>query len=109
MLTYDLKDNNAIEDKNAQGAFSVIQKQFFSAKEIKNSHEKTAFGGVALSILLYGCETWSLTEQQQRCLRLFHNSCVWVMCRVTMWHVREYMISQANIEHRLLLQQFDSI
>jgi hypothetical protein len=109
MLAYDLKDNEAIECriKSAQGAFSAIRKQFFSAKGIKNSHKKTAYEGLILSILLYGCETWSLTKQQQRRLQLFHNSCVRAMCRVTMWHVREYKISQANLEHRLLLEPFD--
>jgi hypothetical protein len=109
MLAYDLKDNDAIECriKSAQGAFSAIRKQFFSAKGIKNSHKKTAYEGLILSILLYGCETWSLTKQQQRRLHLFHNSCVRAMCRVTMWHVREYKISQANLEHRLLLEPFD--
>jgi hypothetical protein len=40
-----------------QGAFSAIRKQFFSAKGIKNSHKKTAYEGLILSILLYGCET----------------------------------------------------
>ncbi len=39
VLAYDLKDNDAIERriKSAQGAFSAIRKQFFSAKGIKNS------------------------------------------------------------------------
>jgi hypothetical protein len=109
MLAYDLKDNESIECriKSAQRAFSAIRKQFFSAKGIKNSHKKTAYEGLILSILLYGCETWSLTKQQQRRLQLFHNSCVRAMCRVTMWHVREYKISQANLENRLLLEPFD--
>ena len=29
------------------------------------------------------------------------------MCRVTLWHVREYKISQVNLEHRLLLEPLD--
>jgi hypothetical protein len=109
MLAYNLKDNNAIDCriKSAQGAFSAIRKQFFSAKGIKNSHKKTAYEGLILSILLYGCETWSLTKEQQRRLHLFHNSCVRAMCRVSMWHVREYKISQVNLEHRLLLEPLD--
>ncbi len=109
MLAYDLKDNDAMECrfKSVQGSFSAIRKQFFSAQGIKNSHKKTAYEGLILSILLYGCETWSLTKQQQRQLHLFHNSCVRAMCRVTMLQVREYKISQANLEHRLLLEPFD--
>ncbi len=90
-MAYDLKDNDAIKCriKIAQGAFSTIRKHFFSAVGTKNSHKKTAYEGLILSILLYGCETWSLTKKQQRCLQLLHNSCVLAMCRVSMWHVQE--------------------
>ena len=40
-------------------------------------------------------------------MHLFHNNCVRALCSVTMWHVQEYKISQANLEHRLLLEHFD--
>ena len=47
MLAYDLKDNEATECriKSAQGAFSAIRKQFFSAKGNKNSHKKLLMKG----------------------------------------------------------------
>ena len=43
-LADNLKDSTEVElrIKSAQGAFSAIHKQFFSAKGIKNSHKKTA-------------------------------------------------------------------
>ena len=77
ILAYNLKDDDEIEARiSAQGAFQSIRIQFFSAKGIKNVHKKTAYEGLVLSILLYGCETWSLTKQQLNRvnrLQMFHN------------------------------------
>ena len=86
ILAYNLKDDDEIEARirSAQGAFQSIRIQFFSAKGIKNVHKKTAYEGLVLSILLYGCETWSLTKQQLYRLQMFHTRCVRAMYRVTM-------------------------
>ena len=62
--------------------------------------------GLILSILLYGCESWSLPKLLLNRLQIFHNRCVRAMCRVSMWHVREYRITQANLESRLQLEPF---
>ena len=107
-LAKNLKDDTEVElrIKSAQGAFSAIRKQFFSAKGINNTHKKIAYEGLILSILLYGCETWSLPKQVLNRLQLFHNNCVRAMCRVSMWHVREHRITQANLEHRLQREPF---
>jgi hypothetical protein len=77
-LAKNLKDDTEVElrIKSAQGAFSAIRKQFFSAKGINNTHKKTAYEGLILSILLYGCETFSLPKQLLNRLQLFHNNCV---------------------------------
>ena len=109
LLAYNLKDNCEIDARirSAQGAFQAIRKQFFSAKGIKNVHKKTAYEGLVLSILLYGCETWSLPKQQLNRLQMFHNSCVRAMCRVTMWHVREHRITQLSLERRMQLEPFE--
>jgi hypothetical protein len=103
-----MKDESEVElrIKSAQGAFSAIRTQFFSAKGIKNSHKKTAYEGLILSILLFGCESWSLPKLLLNRLQLFHNRCVRAMCKVSMWHVREYRITQANLESRLQLEPF---
>jgi hypothetical protein len=57
---------------------------------------KIAYEGLAIGILVYCCETWSLPKQQLIRLQMFHNSCVRLtvramsayVCRVTMWQVR---------------------
>ena len=74
---------------------------------------KIAYEGLAIGILVYCCETWSLPKQQLNRLQMFHNSCVRLtvraMCRVTMWHVREHkiMITQVSPELRMQLEPFE--
>ena len=52
LLAYNLKDDCKVDSRirSAQGAFQAIQKQFVSAKGIKNVHRKTAYEGLVLSI-----------------------------------------------------------
>jgi hypothetical protein len=95
-----------------------FESNFSAQKGLKNSQTRTAYEGLILSILLYGCETWSLTKQQQpeRRLQIFYNSGVRAMCRVSMCHFQEYksfkstrvQIFQVNLELRLLLEPFDT-
>ena len=86
---------------------AILQRKL-AAKGIKNAHKKTAYEGLILSILLYGCETWSLPKHVLNRLQLFHNNCVRAMCRVSMWHVQEHRITLVNLESRLKLQPFQS-
>ena len=69
----------------------------------RNISEKTAYEGLVLSILLFGCELWGLPKSQLKRLRMFHNSCVRAMCRVTMWNVHKHKIT---LEHRMQLETF---
>ena len=80
---YELKDACEIDARirGAQGAFQVIRKQFFSAEGIKNVHKRIAYEGLVFSIILYGCETWSLPIYQLLRLQMFQNSCVSAVCR----------------------------
>ena len=85
--------------------------------------KKTAYEGLVLSILLFGCELWGLPKSQLKRLRMFHNSCVRAMCRVTMWNVHKHKITldvqdnyvevqwnvhkhKITLEHRMQLETF---
>jgi LPS sulfotransferase NodH len=65
-LAHNLKDDCEIdaEIKSAEGSFQAIWNQFFSAKGTNNVHKTIANEGVVLSILLYSCETLSLSKQK---------------------------------------------
>lgn len=65
------------------------------------------YQGLILSILLYGAESWCLTEKMYHQLRLFHARCVRGMCRVNRWHTRKHRISTLELLNRVGLTSID--
>ena len=59
-------------------------------------------------ILLYGAESWCLTEQLFNKLRVFHARCVRAMCRVNRRHSYKHRISTSELLDRLRLRSIDS-
>ena len=51
------------------------------------------YEALILSILLYGCECWCMTEVLRQRLRVFHAQCLRAMCRVTRKHTWEHHIT----------------
>ena len=65
-------------------------------------------GGLTLAILLCGSETWFLTEELLRDLRLPRACCTRAMCRVNMRHTRCCRISSDELQSRLKLKSIDA-
>ena len=81
----------------------------------ENSNQSVCFGaklviyeGLILAILLYGSESWCLTEKLYHKLRLFHARCARAMCRVTRWHTWRHSISTEVLLERVGLKPIDS-
>ena len=65
------------------------------------------YEAVVLSITLYGCESWSLTEVLLGRLRRMHALYVRGMCRVTRKHMWDHHISTCELSQRLGLDSID--
>ena len=61
-----------------------------------------------LAILLYGAESWCLTEKLYNKLRCFHARCIRAMCRVNRWHTFQQRISNAELRTRMGIDSLDS-
>ena len=70
--------------------------------------EREQFTALILSVLLYGSESWVLTEELWGKLRVFHAQCVRGMCRVNRWHTRKYKRSTSVLLDRLGLEIIDT-
>ena len=70
-------------------------------------YKRQVYTSLILSILLYGCECWALTERLLHRLRVFHAQCVRAMCRVTRKHVWEHHITTGELCARLGLDFID--
>ena len=77
----DLDVDNMIE--SAGKAFGALRKCLFTSRSISPAAKRGVYTGVIPSILLYGCECWSLTEVLlYHRLRLLHAQCLRVVARV---------------------------
>ena len=110
LVTSNLDDSAEVDARirSASAAFASLRVQLFGCKAVKLTHKKSAYEGLVLGLLLYGSESWSLTQELRRRLQTFHNRCVRMMCRVTLWHMKEFRISQVELESRLGLKPLDA-
>ena len=78
-----------------------------SSTKVSNESKNFVYCCIILAILLYGSETWCLTETLLQELRCFHARCVRNMCRVKRWHTRKHHISTSDLLARLKLDTID--
>lgn len=91
----------------ARAAFGALHSCFFARARVAGKDKGIVFVALCLSILLYGSESWCLREDLFQRLRVFFNSCVRKMCRVTMAHVWRHRITTEDLLKRLNLCCFD--
>jgi hypothetical protein len=92
----------------AGAAFGALHKCLFASKEVSWHAKRTVYKVLILSILLYGCESWCLTQVMWRRLRTFHALCVRKMCRVTRYHTWKHRVSTSTLLKRVGLRAIES-
>jgi hypothetical protein len=65
--------------KSGNACYHSVQNLLSSSLLSKNLKIKKTYSTIILLVLLYGCETWSLTLREQRRLRVYEN---WVLRRI---------------------------
>jgi hypothetical protein len=55
-----------VKKKKATGAFASLRHCLFSRKDVTNEAKVAVYNSLVLSILLFGCESWSLTTAAAR-------------------------------------------
>lgn len=110
IITRDCSDTADVENrvKVAGNAFGALRKCVFSSTQISLEAKKAVYEGLVLPILLYGAESWCLTERLFNQLRVFHARCVRSMCRVNRHHTWLHHISTAELLKRTKLLSMDA-
>ena len=60
----------------------------FHSCNLSNTTKLRVLCTLVMPILLYGAETWPVTQQDIRKLRTFHMRCLWDILGVTLWEMR---------------------
>jgi hypothetical protein len=96
----------AVESRVEAGskAFGALRSCVFSSTSITRAAKKAAYESIVLSISLFGCECWSLTEAQLQRLRGMQAQHMRSMSRVTLKHTWEHHISSQQLQQELGLQ-----
>ena len=104
-----LQDDADVDNriKSATGVFGALKKSIFRTRYIKPCTKKNVYTTIILSILLYGSESWCLTEKLMNRLRTFHNQCIRTMCGVTRWHTMTHEISNKTLRDRMGMESID--
>ena len=92
---------------SAGRAFGALRGCVFSSTSISRKAKRAVYEVLVLSILLYGSESWSLTEKVLDRLRVFHARCVRAMSRVSRKHTWSEHISTQQLEQELGLATID--
>ena len=103
----DSAEEIKIRIQKASQAFGCLSKSTFRNKDVSKFLKGRIYVALILSILLHGCETWFLREEEYHLLRRFHKSCVRAMCRVSMSQVRRHRIRTSKLLAELALQPLE--
>ena len=109
-LTRDGRDDCDVVARieTAGNAFGALRSCIFSSTTVSFRTKKIVYLALILSILLYGCESWCLTEALLHKLRLFHRQCIRAMCRVNRYHTRIHRIHSSELLARVGLYSIDT-
>ena len=108
-ISRDCKDHEDVTNriKKAGNAFGALRMSIFSSRAITDEAKSTVYRSLILPILLYGAESWCLTQYLLRLLRNFHHSCLRAMCRINRSHVFLHRISTESLLARLNIEPIE--
>ena len=89
ILSSTLTDEEEIGRRlaSAAAAFGCLRKSLFNrglgCRSLRLKDKGKVYSSLVLGILLYGCESWVLTQELRQRLNVFHNRCVRAMCNTS--------------------------
>ena len=110
IISRDGSDTEAVHARVSAGskAFGALRGCVFATSEVNNTAKKAVYEAIVLSITLYGCETWSLTESQLHRLRVMHAHHLRVMSHVSRTRMWDEHISTQELGQRLRIDSIDT-
>ena len=98
-LTQNLSDDTDINERilAASKNFNALGKELFRNRKISLHIRCRLYVATTINILLWGCDTWALTQLQLDKIEVFHRRCIRRMIGITMHHVKEYEIKNEYI------------
>jgi hypothetical protein len=94
-LEDDVDINHRIN--SARGAFFSKMRNIFKDHRINRDLRVQLYKQIVVNIVLWGCETWALTEKHRSLLNRFHHDCARALYGITRWHHQHLGIRIADV------------
>ena len=109
IVARDGSDARAVDARLESGcrAFGALRGCIFASASVTTAAKRAVYEAIVISISLYGCETWSLTETLYDRLRVAQAQHFRAMCRVTRTHTWQHRISTQALGQQLGLDSID--
>ena len=79
--------------EQARKSFWKLASTVWYVQDLSLEVKMLVFRACVMSVLLYGCETWTTTFSARHKLRLFYMMCLRVISRVTRWQQQHWHLS----------------
>ena len=111
MVARDGGDALAVDARIEVGSksFGALRGGLFSSTSISHEAKRAVYEAVVMSIALYGCECWSLTEPLYHRLRVMQAQHFRAMSRITRMHAWEHHISTQQLSRELGIPSIDHL
>ena len=107
IFTLSLKDDLFIPRRinQANGAFTTM-KRVLCNTDIPTKLIVLLNDATVIDVLLWGCESWALTEELQRKLEVCHNKFLRKMVSITIYDIKDNHISNKQVREELTCCKF---
>ena len=72
--------------EKASKVYQIWRKKVFRSRTLSTATKLHVFQTLVLSVLLYGAETWTVTQHDIRRLKSFQMRCLWDILGITLWN-----------------------
>jgi hypothetical protein len=101
IITNDLKDDMEIESRIKKATAQVgALKNFFRNKHVSLLAKFQIFQAIPINTVLWGCESWAMTENISRKLQAFYHKSIRKILSINMQEVEQYRITNQEIRKK---------
>jgi hypothetical protein len=94
----DLRDDHEIDIRigKAKSQMGAL-KAFFKSPHISREAKYKIYTAIPLNTVLWGCESWSMTERIKKRLEAFHHTSIRSILGINMYHVEHHRIQNESV------------
>jgi hypothetical protein len=109
-ITPDGTDEHDIESRLTSAAQMFgMMRSVLCNRSIDQGVRRSIYTGTVLNVLLFGSETWALSQKQRDKLNSFHTKRVRSMLGINMFHVKEHHIKNEDVLSRFGVPDLSTI